>query len=116
MDFAAHDPREHVCLVRCGSRLLLVGISGENMQTLTEITDPEEVDYIKGQCLQLRPNSATKTFQEALRKSSDQMEPPIERTVVPQPESKPTTTPEELTRQLGHLRERILSFKGKTQP
>jgi flagellar protein FliO/FliZ len=35
-------PRQYVLLVRLGRRMLLIGASGGEMQTLTEITDPAE--------------------------------------------------------------------------
>ncbi len=42
--------RQHVHLVRCGNKLLLVCILPTGAQTLTEITDPAEVDRLVGVC------------------------------------------------------------------
>ena len=44
------EPRLFVYLIRCGSRILVVGSSDNGMQTLAEVTDPVEVDYLAGIC------------------------------------------------------------------
>ena len=43
-------PRCHVHLVRCGSKLLLVSLSQTGAQTLTEITERDEVERITATC------------------------------------------------------------------
>jgi len=58
--------RQQVHLLRCGKKLLLVSISATGTQTLTEVTDPPEVDRLSGFCEQARPNSATATFRQVL--------------------------------------------------
>ena len=59
-------PKHTVCLVRCGDRLLLVGLSGDRMQNLSEIHDPQEIDFIRGQLMQVRPRSTTQAFRDVL--------------------------------------------------
>lgn len=44
------DRGQNVYLVRLGSRILIVGSSAGGLQTLGEITDPVEIDYIAGLC------------------------------------------------------------------
>jgi len=44
------SPKHGVQLVRLGKRLLLVGHSSNEMRTLAEITDPEEVEYMLSIC------------------------------------------------------------------
>jgi flagellar protein FliO/FliZ len=39
-----------VHLVRCGSRMLLLGVGPDGVRTLSEITDPVEVDLLTGAC------------------------------------------------------------------
>ncbi|HUQ72740.1 MAG TPA: flagellar biosynthetic protein FliO [Planctomycetaceae bacterium] len=39
-----------VHLVRCGSRILLLGVGPDGVRTLSEITDPVEVDLLAGAC------------------------------------------------------------------
>jgi flagellar biogenesis protein FliO len=39
-----------VHLLRCGSRVLLVGVGPDGVRTLSEITDPVEVDLLTGAC------------------------------------------------------------------
>jgi len=58
--------RQQVHLIRCGRKLLLVSVTAGGTQTLTEVTDPPEVDRLSGLCQQARPNSATATFRQVL--------------------------------------------------
>ncbi|GAB4135710.1 MAG: hypothetical protein Tsb009_02280 [Planctomycetaceae bacterium] len=44
------DQRQAIHLVRLGSRILVIGNSPGGLQTLAEITDPVEVDYLAGMC------------------------------------------------------------------
>lgn len=60
-------PKQSLCLVRCGDRLLLIGVSGDQMHTLARFEDPGEIDVLKGQCLQVRPRSATHAFRDLFR-------------------------------------------------
>jgi flagellar biogenesis protein FliO len=39
-----------VHLVRCGSRMLLLGVGPDGIRTLSEITDPVEIDLLSGAC------------------------------------------------------------------
>ena len=48
-------PKHDVQLVRLGNRLLLVGYSPHTIQTLVEITDPEEVQSMLTSCHTKRP-------------------------------------------------------------
>ena len=55
--------RQEMQLLRLGHKLLLLAVTPTSAQTLTEITDPDEVDRISGICLNHSPNLVTKTFQ-----------------------------------------------------
>lgn len=44
------EPRAAVHLVRVGNRILLLGITPGGLTTLTEFSDPEEVDHLAGIC------------------------------------------------------------------
>lgn len=57
------NQRQSIHMVRCGSRILLVGSSLDGLTTLGEITDPTEVDYLAGLCQTERnTNSMTDSF------------------------------------------------------
>jgi flagellar protein FliO/FliZ len=56
--------RQQVQLLRCGSRLLLVSITPGGAETLTEITDPQEVDRLAGLCRQSQPGSSSAAFKQ----------------------------------------------------
>lgn len=51
-----------IALVRCGRRVLVVGLSSSGMQSLAEITDAEEVRHLESLCLGTAPTS----FREVL--------------------------------------------------
>jgi flagellar biogenesis protein FliO len=55
--------RQNVHLLRCGNKLLLVSVTPAGTETLTEITDPQEVDRLAGLCRQAGPQSSTAAFQ-----------------------------------------------------
>ena len=59
--------RQQAYLVRCGSKLLLVAVGTAGSETLTEITDPIEVDRLAGICRQAHPQSATAAFRNILQ-------------------------------------------------
>ena len=72
--------RQQVHLLRIGKRLLLVAVSPDSIETLTEITDPMEVDRIAGVCRQSGPGSSTGAFQAVMRQfsqDSNQSQDPI---------------------------------------
>ncbi len=56
--------RQQVHLLRCGQKLVLVSVTPAGAETLTEITDPAEVDRLAGLCRQAQPNSATAAFRQ----------------------------------------------------
>lgn len=58
--------RQSAHLVRLGNKLLLVSVFPSGAETLTEITDPVEVDRIAGLCKAQQPNSATASFRSLL--------------------------------------------------
>jgi len=59
--------RQQVQLLRCGSKLLLVSITPQGAETLTEVTDPLEVDRIAGICQQRNPKSSTTAFRQVFQ-------------------------------------------------
>ena len=68
--------RQQVHLLRCGSKLLLISVTSSGAETLTEITDPVEVDRLAGLCQQARPNSATAAFRQVFQHFGQQHSPP----------------------------------------
>jgi flagellar protein FliO/FliZ len=54
--------RQNVHLLRCGNKLLLVSLTPAGTETLTEITEPQEVDRLAGLCRQAGPQSSTAAF------------------------------------------------------
>ena len=44
------DRRQAIYLVRCGSRILILGSSSDRLNILAEVSDPIEIDYLSGLC------------------------------------------------------------------
>jgi flagellar biogenesis protein FliO len=59
--------RQQMHLLRCGKKLLLVSVTPTGAETLTEVTDPLEVDRLCGLCRQAHPRSATATFRQVFQ-------------------------------------------------
>ena len=64
---AALAGRTQVHLVRLGNKLLLVSMSTAGVETLAEITDPDEVTRLAGLCRQAQPGSTTAAFRQVLQ-------------------------------------------------
>jgi flagellar biogenesis protein FliO len=58
--------RQQVHLVRLGNKLLLIAITPGGIETLTEVTDPMEIDRLAGICQQSNPYSSSKSFNQLL--------------------------------------------------
>ncbi len=64
----ALDYRHTIHLVRFGSRMLMLGTSQEGMRTLSEISDPVEIDYLAGLCKPSEPASVATTFSQLFQR------------------------------------------------
>ena len=51
-------------LLRLGNRLILVSVTLDGVQPITEITDPDEVVQLLGLCQRMDPNSSTQKFKK----------------------------------------------------
>lgn len=63
---AAIPPRHTVHLLQLGSKLVLVACCQGQIETITEITDPEEVARLRGLCEQQRSGSISASFRQLL--------------------------------------------------
>ena len=63
---ASLTPRQQEQLVRVGNKLLVVAISTTGVETLTEITDPVEVERLAALCRRQQPASASSSFSQIL--------------------------------------------------
>lgn len=62
--------RQFAHLIRCGNKILLVYLAPGCAETLTEITDPVEVDRLAGLCRQAHPQSSTASFRQVFQQFS----------------------------------------------
>lgn len=67
---ASLSGRQFAHLVRCGNKMLLVYLAPGCAETLTEITDPVEVDRLAGLCKQAQPQSTTASFRQVFQQFS----------------------------------------------
>jgi flagellar biogenesis protein FliO len=56
--------RQQVHLLRCGRKLLLVSVTQAGTETLTEVTEAEEVDRLAGLCRRAHPSGPTAAFRQ----------------------------------------------------
>jgi flagellar biogenesis protein FliO len=63
-------PRQQLILVRFGSKLVLVSMNQGEARTISEITDPLEVDQLAGTCESHQPHSLTNSFRNILNQNS----------------------------------------------
>lgn len=63
-------------LVRVGHKLLLVAVTPEGAETLTEVTDPDEVQAILAACESHSGRSSTAAFDQELRRLSSERATP----------------------------------------
>jgi flagellar biogenesis protein FliO len=61
--------RQQAQLLRCGNKLLLISVTPTHAETLTEITNPEEVDRLTKLCRQNRSQTAAATFRRVLERT-----------------------------------------------
>ena len=66
--------RNQMHLIRVGGKLLLVSVTAAGAETLTEITDPAEVDRLTSICGQTKTDSISATFQNGFRQVSREAE------------------------------------------
>jgi flagellar biogenesis protein FliO len=62
-------------LLRVGNKLVLVSLTPTGAETLTEVTDPAEVDRLLGLCQQNNPFSTTKAFEQVFQQMSTETAP-----------------------------------------
>ncbi|MBN1766804.1 MAG: FliO/MopB family protein [Sedimentisphaerales bacterium] len=67
-------PKQTLCLVKLGGRLLLVGLSPNHMASLLAVDDPEEITMIMGLLEQHTPQSISNTFNRLFRSESQTYE------------------------------------------
>ncbi len=63
--------RQQVHLLRLGNKLILVSMTPAGIETLTEVTDPLEVDRLTGLCYQAHPHGATASFRQVFQSFED---------------------------------------------
>ncbi len=69
---ATVSPRQSVHVVRFGSKVLLLSVSPNGVEALSEITEPTEVERLVGICRQVQPDSVTNSFRQILSQLSSE--------------------------------------------
>lgn len=60
--------RQQVHLIRLGSKLVLVSVTPTGAETLSEVTEPDEVQRLLAICRQEQPASSTSAFRQTLER------------------------------------------------
>ena len=68
--------RQEMQLLRLGQKLLLLAVTPSSAQTLTEITDPDEVNRLSGICLNHSPSRIAHSFRSIRETQQSQMHRP----------------------------------------
>ncbi len=63
-------PRQFIQLLQVGNKLVLVSVTSERTDPITEVTEPAEVDRILGLCMRDHSASTTAEFQQVLNQLS----------------------------------------------
>jgi flagellar biosynthetic protein FliO len=66
--------QQQLQLVRCGSKLVLLSVTSSGAESLTEITDSDEVARLTGLCRQSQPGSASHAFRQVFQQFADRRE------------------------------------------
>jgi flagellar biogenesis protein FliO len=69
-------PRQSLCLVRFGSRLVLVGVSAERLSALDVVSDPELAARLAGASGVTRDGPDARDFDAALREEAQRLDAP----------------------------------------
>ncbi len=67
--------RQQMQLIRLGNKLVLLSVTATGAETLTEITDIDEVNRLAGLCQQGRSGSISDTFRQVLSQYADEPAP-----------------------------------------
>jgi flagellar biogenesis protein FliO len=67
--------RQFAQLLRVGNKLVLVSLSPGGVETITEVTDPAEVDRLAGLCQQSNPHSTTQAFEQTFQQLAQERAP-----------------------------------------
>ena len=70
--------KHEVMLIRVAERVLVVAAGGDGMNTLAEITDPEQVSRLLGAVQQKRAGSLSNAFSKALQGRQSEFAPDTE--------------------------------------
>ncbi len=71
--------RQEMHLVKVGNKLLLLAVTATSAETLTEITDPNEIDRLSGICRHDQPGSISASFREILSQLQQPASPSLVR-------------------------------------
>ncbi|MGL4942071.1 MAG: flagellar biosynthetic protein FliO [Thermoguttaceae bacterium] len=72
---AALSTKIQLQLLRLGNRLVLVSVTADGTNTVTEITDPDEVMQVLGMCRRLDSTSSTNAFRHVLNGADTEYAP-----------------------------------------
>jgi flagellar biogenesis protein FliO len=100
----ALSARQSLCLVRCGPRLVLLGITADAIRSLDVITDADVTARLLGEAVRQRPDSSTAEFARCLEREAH---------AYPDDRAPPQSTHATDDQQLAALRDRLADTLSK---
>ncbi len=105
-------PKQQIMLVRVGRRLVLIGNSGGQMNSLCEIGDPEEAAALLGQTAVEREGSVSTSFKAVLGGEEKHFEDPAETMEQEEEDPAVATTREEIHGLMEKVKGMSKQFRG----
>lgn len=106
------DQKRYVSLLRVGKRVIVIGVSPDEMRSLSEITDEAEITEIM-EVARPKTESGLTIFQKLFQRTVLDVEQETEQAVL---ENKAEEKAKELEESLSSLRERVKSIRNLEEP
>lgn len=104
--------RQHILLVRVGSRFVVVGATATTMTPLTEITEAEEVRRLTGELAEQGGGKPSDSFKTAMRRADEEMSASAPET--PGEPGRPADV-REVREELDAVRKKVNWWRGQTK-
>ncbi|TET32148.1 MAG: hypothetical protein E3J72_20675 [Planctomycetota bacterium] len=102
------SPKHQIAYLHVGNKVLVIGLAGDTMTTLAEITEPAEVEALVGSASSAQPGAIEKTFRRFFRRERSDISAPE-----PSPAGDELDT-EEARREIERVRRMVNTWREPT--
>jgi hypothetical protein len=99
-------PKHQIVYLHVGTRILVVGLSGDRMITLSEITEAPDVEALVGSSASPQPGAIEKTFRRFFRRESSDVAGP------PKVDSAAELNTDEAVREIERVRKMVNNWRS----